>query len=175
MWPSHPALAIQGWGELNLQTMKVRRPLQTTRKNRKNLRFWHHICQCEGLSGLFWGRFFLCVCMDMYAYENMHRSQIGEFHLAEFAEISPPVSIRPQSELVRTHVVTVSCLPLQDDAYHRFLNSFFSSVTLTPYPSNPGLGRIEPADHEGASPLANTEKKSQKTCVFDTIFVSVRG
>ena len=76
--------------------------------------------------------------------------QIGEFRSAEFPEIPPPVLIRPQSELVRTHVVTVGCLPLQDDAYDRFLNRFFSSVTLTPCLGNPGLGRIEGADHEGA-------------------------
>jgi hypothetical protein len=44
----------------------------------------------------------------------------------------------------------VSCLPLQDDAYDRFLNRFFSSVTLTPCLCNPRLGRIERADHEGA-------------------------
>ena len=105
-------------------------------------------------------------------YENMHLSQTCEFHLAEFPKIPPPVSIRPQYELVRTHVVTVSCLPLQDDTYHRFLNCFFSSVTLTPYVSNPGLGRIEPADHEGASPLANNEKKSQKLAFF-TPYLSV--
>ena len=79
--------------------------------------------------------------------------------------------MRPQYELVRTHVVTVSCLPLQDDAYHRFLNRFFPSVTLTPYLSNLGLGRIAPADHAGASPLANNEKKSQKL-VFLTPYLS---
>ena len=88
--------------------------------------------------------------MHMHGYENRQSSEIGEFCSAEFPEIPPPVSIRPQSDLVRTHVVTVSCLPLQDDAYDRFLNHFFSSVTLTPCLCNPGLGRIEPADHEGA-------------------------
>ena len=88
--------------------------------------------------------------MDMYANENRHLYQIGQFRSAEFPEIPPPVSIRPQSDLVRTHVVTVSCLPLQDDAYDRFLNRFFSSVTLTPFLCNPGLGRIEPTDQEGA-------------------------
>ena len=108
----------------------------------------------------------------MYAYENMHWSQKGIFRSAEFHEIPPPISIRPQSELVRTHVVTVSCLPLQDDAYHRFLKRFFSSVTLTPCFSSPGLGRLATADHEGASPLANNEKKSQKPA-FLTPYLSV--
>ena len=98
--------------------------------------------------------------------------QIGEFRSAEFPEIPPPISIQPQSELVRTHIVTVSCLPLQDDAYHRFLNHFLSSLTLTPSLSNPGVGRIAPADHEGASPLANNEKKSQKLA-FLTPYLSV--
>ena len=88
--------------------------------------------------------------MDMYAIENRHLSQIGQFRSAEFPEIPPPVSIRHQSELVRTHVITVSCLPLEDDAYDRFLNRFYSSVTVKTFLCNPGLGRIEPADHEHA-------------------------
>ena len=104
----------------------------------------------------------------------MHSSQTCEFRSAEFPEIPPPISIRPQSELVRTHVVTVSCLPLQHDAYHRFLNRFFYSVTLTPCLSSPGLGRLAPADHEGASALANNEKKSQKLA-FLTPYLSVWG
>ena len=54
--------------------------------------------------------------MDMYAYENRHSSQIVEFSSAEFPEIPPPVSIRPQYELVRTHVVTVSFHKCLSDA-----------------------------------------------------------
>ena len=154
-----PCLSSSGLGQLATADHEGASPLTNNEKNRKNLRFLHHICQCEGLSGLFGGRFFLWVCMDMYAYENIHWSQTCEFRSAEFHEIPPPISIRPQSELVRTHVVTVSSLPLQDDAYHRFLNCFFSSVTLTPCLSSSGLGQLATADHEGASSLANNEKK----------------
>ena len=96
--------------------------------------------------------------MDMYAYENMQRLQTFEFRSAEFHEIPPPISIRPQSELVRTHVVTVSCLPLQDDAYDRFLNRFFSSVTLTPCLYNLGQGELSVQTMKVRSPLQTTRK-----------------
>ena len=68
----------------------------------------------------------------------------------------------------------MNCRPLQHDAYHQFLHFFFSIVSLTPCLSIPELGRLGPTDHAGASPLAKTIVIA-KSCVFYTIFVSIRG
>ena len=153
-----PCLSNSGLGRIAPADHAGASPFANNEKKAQKLCFFDTILvSVRGCAYFFWGRFFLCVCVHLYAYENMHWSQIGAFRSAEFPKISPPITIRLQFELARTHVVTMSCLHLQDDAYHRFLNRFFSSVILTPCLINLGLRRIAHADHAGASPLANNE------------------
>ena len=53
-----PCLSNPGLGQLGPADHAGASPLAKTSSNCKILRFWHHICQCEWLSGLFWGSTF---------------------------------------------------------------------------------------------------------------------
>ena len=89
-----------------------------------------------------------------------------------FTKISPPTTIRPPPELDSSHVVNVSCLTIQNDAYDPSLDAI---MTITPCLINPADGATYTyRPWRSVGPCKQGEEIANISD-FDTILVTARG